>query len=325
MGIRESFRGFPEARKTVPGFRKRSMGADSAHTKRRGRRKGGDAMKARFVAGELLDYLTDGERYPVHSVFSSGFNLKVGPFLGFIGNKRDEKMPFGAVLGRGDTGRLVQEIRPGGTFLAWDGAHRRLYAAGWALELADAARYESAAPRRTVPAGALPLFDGALDLSQPTGLQAAIGMLSGMDWPATAELCRRFEDSDGKRIRMTLKKWVGRGLGLTPSGDDFLTGVLFVDRLSPFLSDAFRRELGALAEEGYTTDIGANYCRCALDGLFCGSLLAFGEALEHGDAAGIKESLERVLRFGHTSGRDTAAGIRLGLQCAGNRVRAESA
>ena len=42
-----------------------------------------------------------------------------------------------------------------------------------------------------------------------------------------------------------LKYLVGRGSGLTPSGDDMITGILYVDALSPFVSEKHKKTLNS--------------------------------------------------------------------------------
>lgn len=275
-------------------------------------------MQARSVCKGLLETLADKKEYPVHSRFASGFNLRVDKYLAFAGNKLGERLPLGILLDPADLRRIPEWIRPGETVFIWDAARKRFWTRGMSLCLEASQPFESAPGTPfQIGAEACKLFDRAVDPGLTTGLGATVGMLSDMGWSATEELCGCFGTRDPARAEAALKKWVGRGLGLTPSGDDFLTGTLLVDALCPFLSEAFRQALEALLDAGYTTDMGASCCRLALRGLFCGSLLDLGDALRRG--GGMAESLDRVLRFGHTSGRDMAAGIRLGLLQAARR------
>ncbi|TWP38025.1 DUF2877 domain-containing protein [Leekyejoonella antrihumi] len=109
---------------------------------------------------------------------------------------------------------------------------------------------------------------------------------------------------------------LGRGPGLTPSGDDFLVGVLAalwavqavdvvrMGDLAPMLETAARNR---------TTDISVEYLHYACSGMATGALRAVLAALGHGDFAAVIDAVDRLRRFGHTSGMDALLGVVVAL------------
>ncbi len=99
---------------------------------------------------------------------------------------------------------------------------------------------------------------------------------------------------------------LGRGPGLTPSGDDALAGALLVGhglRRGTRLAAAVRSRLGA------TTAVSAALLEAAADGYAARSVVTLVDAVLSGDASGVRAALPAVLDIGHTSGRDLVTGV----------------
>jgi len=104
---------------------------------------------------------------------------------------------------------------------------------------------------------------------------------------------------------------LGRGPGLTPTGDDVLAGALVAARAvhDPRLPDWRRSTLAALRRRR-TTAVSEGLLRHALDGWATPELAAFLTgvcAVDH-PAASVDAPLDRLLAVGHTSGAALAAG-----------------
>lgn len=105
---------------------------------------------------------------------------------------------------------------------------------------------------------------------------------------------------------------LGRGLGLTPSGDDMIVGHLAARRLlnqeSSILTNLLLTELSS--EHAVTTDISKHYLLCALSGRFSEPVLKLIEALTtNSSEKEIEEIVKMVISVGHTSGVDLLAGL----------------
>ena len=101
---------------------------------------------------------------------------------------------------------------------------------------------------------------------------------------------------------------VGRGHGLTPSGDDALAAALLAARAldsdrAAALAGAVRSRLSA------TTAVSAALLEAAADGWAVPEVVALVEAAAAGDVRGTESLLPPVLALGHHSGSDLVAGL----------------
>lgn len=118
----------------------------------------------------------------------------------------------------------------------------------------------------------------------------------------TDELCRL---GDYLEAAVRLSRLLGLGIGLTPSGDDFLCGVLAGLHMAGNDSHPFTQRLRSeLANRlSDTIDISAAFLSCALDQQFS---LAVNHLYRLPTAEEILASFEEI---GHSSGTDTLCGI----------------
>ena len=135
-----------------------------------------------------------------------------------------------------------------------------------------------------------------------------------------------------------VRRLVGRGLGLTPGGDDVIAGALL--GLHATGATAGARLLAAAALENVALEkvtertalLSADLLRLAAQGDACLEVLGVLRAA-HGsrdvllpNTFVLSVAIDRLLRVGHTSGADLATGLAIGLRVgarAGTRQRAE--
>ncbi|MEO5609148.1 MAG: DUF2877 domain-containing protein [Ornithinibacter sp.] len=99
---------------------------------------------------------------------------------------------------------------------------------------------------------------------------------------------------------------LGRGPGLTPSGDDALAGAVLVEFAlgrSQKIADAVR------ARSGTTTAVSRALLGAACQGYAAPQVVALVDAAVAGDDAAFTIHLPRVLAIGHTSGHDLVTGV----------------
>ncbi len=117
-----------------------------------------------------------------------------------------------------------------------------------------------------------------------------------------------------KEASKELVRLIGLGIGLTPSGDDFTTGILaglilFGLQDHPFAVQYKKQVASHLFD---TNDISRTFLQAALDGQFSSAVQAFSqikkEDLREPSATASMLS-ERFLAIGHSSGIDTLCGI----------------
>jgi hypothetical protein len=108
---------------------------------------------------------------------------------------------------------------------------------------------------------------------------------------------------------------VGLGEGLTPSGDDFLVGLLAVLHVTGFLSCSTD---ASVHEQFYqyvclgTTQLSGEFLRCAFAGYFAEPLAMLVRALCAPDAGTWPVYAATLAAVGHSSGVDAMVGIALG-------------
>ncbi|MCC5894235.1 MAG: DUF2877 domain-containing protein [Alkalibacterium sp.] len=109
-----------------------------------------------------------------------------------------------------------------------------------------------------------------------------------------------------------LKKFIGLGVGLTPSGDDFIVGLLAALRSSEagyHFEKTIKRELTKESIANKTTRVSSHMISYALDGDFNEALL---NLLNGRDP--LRTSLMQVNSIGSTSGTDMLAGVSFALE-----------
>jgi hypothetical protein len=214
-------------------------------------------------------------------------------------------------------------IAPGGR-ASYDG--RRLLAAGRSVLLDGAPWYDS-----TLRLASRPCFSEAKRawLRRALLARGQRGGLLGLVAADAADnvFARRAAGilgavaADGPEPRLRgLAGLVGLGIGFTPSGDDFLAGLLLGEALAgrkePLRLD--RAEIRAAL--GKTNDGGRSLLHQVLSGHFPHYLIeTAGELAAAADAAGIEEAVARAVSHGETSGTDTLTGLLWYLERTGGR------
>jgi hypothetical protein len=124
------------------------------------------------------------------------------------------------------------------------------------------------------------------------------------------DLERALAENDG--LSDETSALVGLGPGLTPEGDDLLTGLLVALRSLRGAEALTRRLSDAIVAQAptRTTEISAALLRCAASGYAIPRLLEFVEALGSPPSSGeLVSALNRLLAVGHTSGVALAHGV----------------
>jgi hypothetical protein len=113
----------------------------------------------------------------------------------------------------------------------------------------------------------------------------------------------------GGPLTALVRRLVGAGPGLTPSGDDVLCGVLLGLRMLGRARDLPRLWDTVAPRLSTTTTLSAALLVEAVQGYAVPPVIDLGEALVDDDAVGVPAAAARVLAVGHTSGADLLAGL----------------
>jgi len=110
-----------------------------------------------------------------------------------------------------------------------------------------------------------------------------------------------------------IRFFIGRGKGLTPSGDDILLG--FTMALMTFGSfNSWQQALMLEVTGDRTTIISVAYLHALLQGYASEFLIQLIKLMDHVEPGEIEKTITKTQSFGHTSGNDTLFGFFLGLK-----------
>lgn len=106
-----------------------------------------------------------------------------------------------------------------------------------------------------------------------------------------------------------VERLIGLGPGLTPSGDDFLGGMLVGLRMTGRLTAAAKLFDAISASSTHPSNpVSASHLQAAASGACSEGIHAAINAILAGDAESLPSKLDAMNRIGHTSGWDTLAG-----------------
>ena len=283
------------------------------------------SCSARSIGPAASLALSGAARLRVHSVFRSALNLEAegsGRLVSLRG-PAGGGLPHEVVLERAeDFGRW----RAATGACAWLGEGAIRLAAGRTAVVVEL-RHAERIPRRALPAIARPRAAGACaaalaELQEALGCELRIASLRREGRVITA-MGARLRDAalavgaafqgPAAPLREAVAALVGLGPGLTPSGDDFLCGLLAAARASaPGLLPVL--EVAAVASLGRTGSISAFLLRCAIEGFWPTPLVDLAEALAADREPEALGALRALCRLGHGSGPDLATGFLFGLE-----------
>ena len=145
-------------------------------------------------------------------------------------------------------------------------------------------------------------------------LKARIGEIQQPMWhEAYQKIMNQFLIYQQNKDIKSLEQMLGLGIGLTPSGDDFLLGLFAalqaneVSGTKALMQQIVKKSLKA------TTTISQHYLHTAAKGFFSGSLIEFNRLDQQTNEAEVTRCLFNILRKGATSGLDTALGYFSGI------------
>ncbi|WP_309128063.1 DUF2877 domain-containing protein [Microbacterium sp.] len=155
----------------------------------------------------------------------------------------------------------------------------------------------------------------------PFGRASAALLTAGVDGLREAILDVFRVGIDG--IPASMDRLIGLGEGLTPSGDDVITGFAFVaaqrgmalNRVVPSLAASVR------SRASHTTALSLATTSSALEGRGRQRMHDLARAVSALDADALRDAAGRTLAIGHSSGADMLTGMRLALELEA-RVRA---
>lgn len=295
-------------------------------------------LNALAASDEISRIFTTNPKGHVHSVFNTSFNLSFGGHLVHVGALKNGLAPFGIGMEQTNA-HLLTALVVADLEVYWDRDSMSIrFPKGISLSLGEANwtkhkmqpfiyGYPSLVENYTFLAKKLlqddwktglaeseeekkRIVDYLLDSSSTTG---GIQVLEKLD--ALKNLVDHHE-LDAENV---FDYWIGRGLGLTPSGDDCITGICAVLSALEGADQAFLHNLRSYMDERgreRTTHIALEYLLYATENKFHSHLLQLCYVLDNPRGSEFLKALEELKEIGHTSGTDTLVGMLIGIKAA---------
>jgi hypothetical protein len=267
------------------------------------------SISSGVMSSSLPQILSRSQNGAIHSLFEQSFNIKFEEDLVNVNRKGNQLSSFGVNVPESNIKAILSTISAGDLVKARDAKIVIYSRAGTIFEF-ETARFSTldtvlrpieAAPNR------LSLIHQVLSQS---GFALNLGLrFSEQDQNNLASLLK--EQPNSKSFVKASQYFVGRGMGLTPSGDDILTGFFFMLKLfshdlvlTPSLIDFISQK---------TTAISVAYLKNLFNGYISEYFVAFGNAAAGEDLISLQSTVETIKAIGHTSGYDTLLGMSLGI------------
>ncbi len=278
-------------------------------------------IKAQRVAAQVSAWLGKSREGRVHSVFARAVNLSWGDALISLVQPEHGMVPGGI------SAAFTELPCRQGDLIQWDPSCGRL----GCIDLSGAVTWENRAPlkrtvspaviaQRVAEAAAVVRAQGRGDLARVLATDPPAFPVSGdrlrwstYAWAPMQALLRAVALGHEAGFAEPLHALIGLGEGLTPSGDDFVLGLMAVMHYGQ-RPGARRLGLEASRFAGGTTPVSANYLRLAARGGFSERLENLALALLSEGGCEVAAAARALVETGHSSGTDSLVGALLGAR-----------
>lgn len=269
--------------------------------------------KSNFLSLYLKESLLMGK---VHTIFENSLNIQFPVGLVHIGQVGMALSPFGCLIEPKDFQQLHDQCQLG-DIVRYKKGQFFLYTQKEIVKIAldQFATKDLTIPKLELSAQELKenslyqlLEETFFSLSIETGLPLNDTIRKGLR--SLSEPYLKEKDSTDEEI---IRLLIGRGIGLTPSGDDILIGYTFA-RILFQKADTWQPKVAAALQKIKTTAISEAYFNALLHGSINENFLHLAQLFDENSRKKINDELQMLKRFGHTSGTDTLYGFAIGLQ-----------
>lgn len=246
----------------------------------------------------------------VHSKFGSSFNIQdeTGQHLAVVSTEQSAVVPNGIYLKTADFNTLSAEIKIDDCLIIQNQTLRF----GKSQLLLSGKGYQTFQSQQTnrIEESVWADYKCCIRrLAKETGYQEELSLI----FSSNHRFVSAIDDLCSEQLslqRQALHFLIGRGPGLTPSGDDMIIGHfaarLLMGKNNQKLQTYLRTKMTAV--EDLTTDVSKHYLLCSLNQRFNQSVLSLQEALLTPNSQ-LEKAIQTVLETGHTSGADFLAGF----------------
>lgn len=266
----------------------------------------------------------------VHSMFQNGINLRFGDHLVFIGSVKNGRLPFGIHLSVDQVQQMMKIVQPN-ELVHFQSENETLYfqSSGCLIILMSAQIFSNPIPigfmgQRQSLCHVRSFFTSIIKSGKQNGFDIDLSRFLLREYKQSDssfeivrkmyQLQKKLDSNDSAAIEDILRFFIGRGKGLTPTGDDMLIGILAIHALTNCVSSTFIDKLKQLVNHSQlTTDVSKTYLQYAMKSQFSDTITNILCVFTQRDIGNVEFLIDKLLQTGHTSGIDTAIGMCLAL------------
>ncbi len=262
------------------------------------------------MSSSLPQILSDSRNGKIHSIFANSFNIVFDDELVNINRKENQLSSFGINISGREMDAILASIAIGDLVKIHNAALRIYPTYGSVLEIETSGLEILDLSLRPVRVTALRLGVIRSVLELP-GIYEHIGLAR------THEEQKNLDDLVSSNpispvFLSACRYLIGRGEGLTPSGDDILMGFFMMQNLFSFRFELDESMLVFIRQK--TTDISFAYLKSLNNGYVSEYYQDFCQAASQDNLNGLKMSVEKIKSIGSTSGFDSLLGMNLGVR-----------
>lgn len=266
----------------------------------------------RIVSDYIWPLEKVGRTGHIHSMFSRSFNIQVDQQLIHVSSYPNYLSGFGLHIEVDELQEILSKIAIGNLVkIQSDQLVFYTVAGTYHLSLKNLAVQSLSLPKLSL---SLDQIDALLFQMEDYTLTGKMGLAFTPQVQAECQMLVETKTLTAAEISRMLHFFIGRGSGLTPSGDDLLLAYLVTLM-------ALSQQRGTMLKEALkkmplnTTDVSRAYLNAACFGVVSSPIQQFFESLQtFVSLTEIKKAYERILQIGHTSGKDMGYGIYLALK-----------
>lgn len=230
----------------------------------------------------------------IHSVFRHGLNIKDDDRLIYLGATPQSVAAHGMVWDAQVVDRLVKTLKPG-HLVQYRQGRWRFYGQPHIVTVHVIDYHPVNCSIRGIQ----------LTVGQLTQLRMALRQLH---WQVDSDLLAYSEQHPITTQLRDLRPLVGYGHGLTPSGDDYIQGILLIDALVP-RSQQWVQQIDTLLRDRLTTDVATAYYHSLADQEVNQMWIQLIQASQQDNPQQLLSALSTIQSYGASSGNDMLWGV----------------
>lgn len=248
----------------------------------------------------------------VHSVFSTSFNVTVDNQLINFSRAEMSLSAHGCLLKKEIINHLLDRCKAGDLVRVDKGVFT-FYTSREVLkiDISSMDEIDLSIPKLLIPIRSIS-ETSSYTVLKSLAYKDKLGLDLNEEMNRSFDVLKKVYSSSDDEIASVIDYLIGRGKGLTPSGDDILVGFTMIRKA--FLgTDKFEDLFKSRLNNHFTTDISHAYFNALFSGFISSHFITLIESMEKYNKEVI-ELTEQIGKYGHTSGYDTLFGFYLGLE-----------